>query len=66
MKIFKKKKTAAAVVSAVAAASVLVSAAFTAPEDVFTDPDSNHSSAVRESGRHYWDGWPHGRPVPIP
>ena len=48
MKIFKKKKTAAAVVSAVAAASVLVSAAFTAPEDVFTDPESNQPTAIVE------------------
>ena len=47
MKLFKKKnKTATAVVSAVAAASMLVSAAFTAPEDVFTDPDSNQPTAI--------------------
>ena len=46
MKLFKKKKTATAVVSAVAAASMLVSAAFTAPEDVFNDPDSDQPTAI--------------------
>ncbi len=46
MKLFKKKKTATAVVSAVAAASMLVSAAFTAPEDVFSDPDSDQPTAI--------------------
>ena len=46
MKLFKHKKAAAAGVSAVTAAGMLLSAVFSAPNDVFADPDADQPPAI--------------------
>ena len=46
MKLFKNKKAATAVISAVTAAGMLISAVFSTPNDAFADPNADQPTAI--------------------